>query len=217
MFRLLPVLSAIPLLLAFGVAEGLWTDRWSLSPQLARAPERLAQLPRVVGPWQGDDQELDPRQVRQADLRAHLMRRYVHRDSGEALTVLLVCGRPGPIAVHSPEVCYGGAGFVPAGPRTRHAVQAEGLSGPAEFWAERYSRRGAAVPEHLQLYYGWNASGGWSAAEKPRLAFARARALYKLYVVRRLPRPDEPAEQDPIPAFLRLFLPQADRSLFSTP
>jgi hypothetical protein len=217
MFRLLPVLSAIPLLLAFGVAEGLWTDRWSLSPHLAQAPERLAQLPPVVGPWHGEDQELDPRQVRQADLRAYLLRRYVHRASGEALTVLLVCGRPGPVAVHSPEVCYRGAGFAPSAPRARHAVQAEGLSGPAELWAQRYHKPGAAVPEYLQLYYGWNPSGGRSAADRPRLTFASARALYKLYVLRYLSRPDEPAELDPIPGFLRLFLPQADRCLFSTP
>jgi hypothetical protein len=213
MIRLLPVLSAIPLLLAYGVAEGLWTDRWRLSPELEEAPAKLARVPERVGPWRGQELELDPRQAQQAELRAWLLRRYVHRQTGEVLTVLLVCGRPGPVTVHGPEVCYPGAGFVPAGGRVRHEVEAEGLSGPAELWAERYEK-GGALPEYLQLYYGWNPGGGWVAADRPRFAFARARALYKLYVVRQVSRRDEPAEQDPVPDFLRLFLPEVDRCLF---
>jgi hypothetical protein len=214
MLRVLPVLLVVPLLLAYGVAEGLWTDRWQLSPELEQAPRRLAHLPHSLGPWQGTDDELGPRQARQAELRGHLLRRYVHPE-GETLTVLVVCGRPGPIAVHSPHVCYGGAGYTPARRRARHLVEAEGLS--AEFWAERYKKAGAAVPEPLQIYYSWNAGDGWVAAESPRPRFARARALYKLYVVRRLPRPDEPDEHDPIPGFLRLLVPPLEHCLFAAP
>jgi hypothetical protein len=204
------------LLLAYGVAEGLWTDRWGLSPELAQAAGKLDQVPKTVGLWEGQDQELEPRVVRQAELRAHLLRRYTHRQTGETLTVLLVCGRPGPVTVHGPEVCYPGAGFFPAQPRARHEVEAEGLSRPAEFWTERFEKGGAA-PEYLQLYYGWNPGTGWAAADNPRWHFARARALYKLYVVRQVPRADEPAEQDPVPGFLRLFVPEVDRCLAANP
>ena len=211
--RLLPILTAIPLILACGLAEGLWTDRWRLSAELEQAPGKLAQVPRSLGPWEGQDQELDDQVVRQAELRAHLSCRYVHRQTGEVLHVLLVCGRAGPVTVHSPDVCFSGAGFVPAKPRVRQVVQAEDLSSPAEFWSERYHRAGAAIPDSVQLYYSWNAGGGWAAADRPRLAFARARALYKLYVVRQLPRADEPAEHDPIPEFLRQLLPEVERCL----
>ena len=213
--RIWPVLSAIPRLLSYGVGEGLWTDRLRLSAQLEQGPERLARLPTTLGVWEGSDEELDPRQVKQAELRGHLLRRYVNGATGETLTVLAVCGRPGPVAVHSPEVCYGGAGFVPARPRARHAVGSEGPAGADTFWSERYHKPGSAVPEHLHLYYSWKAAGVWAAAANPRLAFARERALYKVYVVRRLARPDEPAEQDPVPDFLRLLVPQLNRCLFS--
>jgi hypothetical protein len=217
MLRILPVLSVLPLLAVYGLLEGLWTDRWRLSAELEQAQARLAGLPSALGPWQGTDEELDPRQVRQAELRAHLLRRYRHRETGETVTVLAVCGRPGPVTVHSPDVCYGGAGFSPAGPRQRHAVGEAGAgSTPAEFWAERYHRPGAAVPEQVQLYYSWNAGGGWVASDRPRLDFARHRALYKLYVSRQLSRPDEPAEQDPIPGLLRLLVPELAR-LFGGP
>src|SRR5262245_54580703 len=106
MSRFLPVLIVVVLLLSYGVAEGLWTDRWGTSPELEQAQEKLARLPASIGPWQGHDEELDARQVARAELHGHLLRRYVHAETGEALTVLAVCGRPGPIAVHSPDVCY---------------------------------------------------------------------------------------------------------------
>jgi hypothetical protein len=204
-------LLAIPLLVGSGVAEGLWTDRWQLSTELEQAQGKLSTLPRLLGPWDGQDQELPERVVQMAELRAYVQRRYVRRQTGDVLSVLVVCGRPGPVTVHSPAVCFPGAGFFPTGSRTREVVKAESLS-PAEFWAERY-RKSGAIPETLQVYYSWNPGSGWSAADRPRLAFARARALYKVYVVRQLPRADEPAERDPIPGFLRLLLPELDRCL----
>jgi hypothetical protein len=211
MSRVLPVLAVVPLLLAYGVAEGLWSERWRTSAELEQAPAKLARLPKSVGPWRGEDGELGAREVRQAELRAHLLRHYVHAETGEALTVLAVCGRPGPVAVHSPQVCFGGSGFTPSGPRARHVVRTDGPS--AELWAERYQKSGA-IPEHLEVYYGWNAASGWEAADNPRLRFAGARALYKLYVVRRLARPDEAAADGPVPDFLRLFVPALDDCLF---
>lgn len=215
--RSLPVVVVVIVLLGYGVAEGLWTDRWALSSELEQAPEKLARLPNALGPWQGQDEELDARQVDRAELRGHLLRRYVHAETGEALTVLAVCGRPGPIAVHSPTICFGGAGFAPTAARTRHLVKAESLSSPVELWSERYQKAGAAIPEALHVYYGWCTSGAWCAADSPRLHFASARALYKLYVVRHLARPDEPAEQDPTPGFLQLLMPELNRCLFPTP
>jgi Protein of unknown function (DUF3485) len=214
--RILPVVTVVFLLAAYGVAEGLWSDRWVTSAALSEAPARLASLPLVAGPWKGTDEELDARQILVGELKAHLFRRYVHETTGEGVTVLAVCGRPGPIAVHSPEVCFGGSGFTPKGARVRHKVEADGLSGPAEFWSERYEKKGA-LPEYLQIYYGWNDLAGWQAVDNPRLKFAPARALYKVYIVRRLAQPDEAAENNPVPAFLSLLIPQFDRCLAATP
>jgi hypothetical protein len=209
-----PPLYVAALLLVFGLALGLVTDRWGLSAELVWAPERLAAVPKDIGPWHGTDEELGPRQARRAGLHAHLFRRYVHAETGESLAVLVACGRPGPVAAHSPDVCYGGIGFAPVGPRERRRLAVEGQSSAPELWAERYEKVGPALPEQLQVYYAWNDSGGWVAAESPRLSFARARLLYKLYVVRRLPRAAEAGGADPIPGLLRLLLPHLDRCLF---
>jgi hypothetical protein len=223
MNRLLPILASVVILLAYGLAEGYWTDRWSLSQDLAQAPERLSQVPRYVGEWRGEDQELDPRQARQGEIRVSLMRRYVHGGTGEVLTVLLVCGRPGPIAVHSPEVCLGGAGFELKGKPKRQKVVAPGLSGDDAFQVGSFHKPGAALPETFQLHWSWNSGGDWEVRKWPRLSFARKRLLYKLYVSRALSRPTgagpgqegaRDQEQDPAGAFLKVFLPEVKRALF---
>jgi hypothetical protein len=215
MLRLLPAVAALLLVVAFGIAEGLWTDRWGLSGETAQAAARLAQVPRTVGEWDGQDQQMNPRAVAIAELSGYLMRRYVHRRTGQVLSVLLVCGRPGPVSVHPPEVCFSGAGYTLAAPRTSQEVSELGPNrARAQFWTGVFHKDGA-LPEPMRLFWSWTADGRWLAADNPRLSFPRARVLYKLYVSHALAREDEPLANDPNQAFLHDFLPQLQQSLFS--
>ncbi len=66
------------------------------------------------------------------------------------------------------------------------------------------------VPEALDVLWAWTTNGSWTASTSPRVAFARSPVLYKLYVVRRLTRPDEKPPPEPCQDFLRLFLPALD-------
>ena len=86
-------------------------DRWNQSEVVVRAAARCADVPRTIGDWEGADQQLDSRQIALAKIYGYVMRRYVHRKSSDAVTVMLVCGRPGPIAVHTPDICFQGGGF----------------------------------------------------------------------------------------------------------
>jgi hypothetical protein len=213
MKRFLPAIVALLGLVAYGVAEGLWTHRWFASTALAEAAARLQQLPQSVADWQGNDQELDARQVIQAEMTGYVMRRYVQQRTGASVMVLLVCGRPGPTSLHSPEICYPGAGFTPAAAPVRKAFEASASGSLGDFWAGQFQKAGPA-PEALRIFWSWNGAGTWEAADTPRLHFAHHRALYKLYVIRQLPRPDEPLAQDPTLDFLDHFLPQVQRTLF---
>ncbi|MFO0842140.1 MAG: exosortase-associated EpsI family protein [Gemmataceae bacterium] len=225
MSRLMPVATAVTLLVAYGLADGYWTDRWSLSRELADAPARLTEVPLRVGEWEGEERELDPRQARQGEIKGSILRRYANRATGEALSVLLVCGRPGPIAVHSPDVCLGGAGFELQREAARRPISGPGLSGEDAFWEGRFHKPAEAVPEVIDVYWSWNGGDGWKAVKSPRLFFARERVLYKLYVTRAVDRPDAaPAAasegaagetRDPSRQFLTVFLPEVSRALFS--
>jgi hypothetical protein len=198
---------------AYGIAEGLWTHRWFASADLAQAAARLEQLPRSVGDWQGTDQELDPRQVVQAEITGYVMRRYVNERTGASVQVLLVCGRPGPTALHSPEVCYPGAGFAPAGAPVRKGFEASSAASCGDFWVGQF-QKSAPAPDALRIFWSWNGAGTWQAADRPRFHFAHHKALYKLYVIRQLVRPDEPLGEDPTLDFMGHFLPQVQRVLF---
>jgi hypothetical protein len=212
--RLLFAWIAVVLLCAYGVAEGLWAGRWLPASEADAPASRLAALPLSVGEWDGQAQELDARQLRVGSIRGYVMRQYVHRRTGETISVLIVCGRPGPIAVHSPEVCYGGAGYEQVAAKQPHSVRADALPEPADFWSATFQKTGAARPDQMRILWSWNATGKWTAAENPRFQFARHPALYKLYVTRRLAGADEPLDNDPAVEFLRLFLPQAQQALF---
>ena len=39
-------------------------------------------------------------------------RRYENHRTGDVATVFLVCGRSGPVSIHTPDVCYAADGFV---------------------------------------------------------------------------------------------------------
>lgn len=212
MLRALPILAALPLLVAFGIAEGLWSNRWATSRDVEQAAARLGSIALTVDDWDGAAAELDARQLQIGEIKGHLVRRYVHRPTGTPLTVLIVCGEPGPISVHTPDVCYGGAGYRMTGPPVKSAVE---TTPSAEFWMARFIKAEAVAPEPLRILWAWNDGQGWTAADSPRLQFARSRALYKLYVVRPLSGPEEASDKDLSLAFLRRFLPEVEQALFS--
>ena len=63
--------------------------------------------------------------------------------------VLLLCGRPGPVSVHTPDLCFPGAGFQEAGEPTRCPIP--GSPGD-RFWV-RHFRKAAAVPVHFRPFH----------------------------------------------------------------
>ena len=209
MTRLLPLLAAACLLIAAGVIHGLRTDRWGADANLGAAAARLDGVPLKVGEWEGRPFDIDARQLAVAEAAGHLSRSYVHRRMGAEVTVVVLCGRPGPISLHSPEVCYAGAGFGLSGEPETCSVPGENAPA-AQLFKARFVKDGPA-PETLNVFWAWKADGAWAATSNARLAFARSTVLYKLYVIRRLGRPDENPAQEPCLDFLRAFLPELDR------
>src|SRR5262245_44831048 len=97
---------ACAVLLASGVLHGLWSGRWQFSDEASKATERLEQVSLAIGDWDGDEHEIDSRQIRAAGATGYLSRRYVNRQTGEVIWCTVLCGPPGPIAVHPPDVCF---------------------------------------------------------------------------------------------------------------
>ncbi len=213
MVRTFAVLAAAALILVPGVVQGVRTDRWGKSQELEAAVARLNRMPLTVGDWNGQPAELDTDQVEGADLAGYVARRYERGDKRAAVSVVLMCGRPGPLSAHTPEVCYLSSGYELVGGRERVEEPAGADRGPAEFWAARFRKGRGPVATSCRVFWAWGPDGAWSAPANPRFAFARCPALYKLYVIRNLGAADEPLADDPCQDFLRQLLPELQKAL----
>ncbi len=211
-WRLLPVGAALALLLAGGVVHGLWSNRWGGDADLEEAAARLAGVPRVVGDWEGTEHALDAERLTRAEAAGHLFRLYRDGDGG-AVSVLLLSGRFGPLSVHTPDLCYGGAGYEMVGAAVRHELRLDD-GRTAEVWAARFHKPQSPADPPLRVLWSWSAGEGWRAPKWPRWEFRMKPVLFKLYVAREMERLNEPLAGDPGLAFLRAWLPKADGVLF---
>jgi hypothetical protein len=215
MLRTFPIVLAVLIILSVGVVHGLWTDRWALSDEPQASASKLPDVPLVVGEWQGTAQEMDPGSFAIADIAGYLMRRYTNPRTGVTLSLLVVCGRPGPVSVHTPDVCYGGAGFVLVAPANQETFAYDSAPAPAEFNVGHFRKVQAGLATHLRIFWTWNNDGVWRAPRNPRWTFASSRALYKLYVVHEMAKENEPLAEDPSLEFLRVLLPELQQRLFA--
>src|SRR5262245_11458400 len=108
----LPYAAVTVLLLGGGIVAGLWSDRWAPSAAVEEAVDRLKGVPKQIRDWTGTDRTLTDDEVRAARIAGYVYRTYVN-STGQPVTMLLLCGRSGPISVHTPDICYGGAGYKP--------------------------------------------------------------------------------------------------------
>jgi Protein of unknown function (DUF3485) len=212
MYRTILTVSAGLVLVASGVVHGLWTDRWTADPaELKHAADLLAQVPLTIGKWDGKD--LETENDARLGLAAVMARRYAHLESGKVVTIYLACGRPGPICVHTPDVCYTSDGYDEVD-RPRRTSVAESGKMPAEFWTARYMRQRPDGQTNLRIFWAWHTSTGWQVADNPRVAFAGEKVVHKLYVLRELANPNEPAEGDACAEFMQELLPALEQRLF---
>jgi hypothetical protein len=198
------------LLVLDGLVYGLWTNRWRSPEALLTATARLEQIPMVIGDWQGQPgKALEDREVQLAGFSGYVARSYHHRINGNSFTVLLACGPAGPLSVHSPEICYGGAGYEAlkeTGKRTEPAIE-------AELWQARFGKPESTASGELRVLWTWNVAGAWMAPDNARFAFAGAPVVYKLYVVQQTTQGDESSDRA-CSEFLEKLLPELNRRLF---
>jgi hypothetical protein len=215
MHRALPIVTALALVLAAGLVHGRWTRRWAGSGEVEAAVAGLRQVPLTLGGWQGRPFELDREQLVMAEIDGYVARRYEDPRGGSSVTVLLVCGRPGPISVHTPDVCYDGAGYEALG-KPAHFQLPVGTSGRvAGFRHVLFRKTNSVVPGYLRVFWSWTSAGTWEAPDNPRLSFASRPALYKLYVIRETATGGGLVEDDPGLKFLQVLLPEIGRTVFA--
>jgi hypothetical protein len=208
-----------------GLGHGLLTNRWQFSDEPRASAAKLEQVSTAWGDWSSTPLELSAQSLAIGEIAGYLDRILVNQQTGAEVATLVVCGRPGPISQHPPDVCYAGEGYV-LEKKDRRTFDIEGLKAPAEFWVGRFRKNEAGLPVYLRIFWAWSPDGTWQAPDNPRLRFAsypdlshqkigpRYRALYKLYVHHIMAAADDPIEGDPGLEVIKLLLPELQRSLF---
>ena len=213
MTRYLPIVVVVGLLAADGYVHGLWTNRWQTTSHLLEsAIARIEAVPMAFGDWEGEAMKpFSERIVEQAGFAGYISRRYTNRQNNSAVTILLACGRPGPLAVHTPDVCYRGSGYETAKTIKKHSEKSGDVT--VEMWKAHFVKPNAATPMQLQVLWSWNAGASWQAPDNARFAFAGNPVLHKLYVIQEFNGNDEQSGKT-CSEFLSQFIPELNRKLF---
>lgn len=210
----LPWLLAAALTIGSGVVAGSFDGRWGPPPQLSAAAARLANVPKEFGDWSlQSDEPIDPQLTEMLQCAGGFNRSYRNRRTGDTIHMAMVLGLPGPISVHTPEVCYSSQGYHVEIPAQRISFRAVGAA-TAQVWKTTFAPD-ALSPEKLLAYYSWYDGTSWSAPEHARLAFGGRPFLFKLQLAAKFVTPtNAQTEHAPGDDFLAQFYPALSNAGF---
>ena len=148
------------------------------------AAASLDRLPATIGSWTSTTGKIDERERRLADIACSVRRKYRHSETGQIVTLTILCGAAGPMSVHPPTACFEGVGYaLVAGPTvtgieddTGHGVTLNKAS---------FRLQDSSLSEVVRVFWGWSTDGQWDAPANPRLTYRGEPVLFKLYVVDR--------------------------------
>lgn len=195
-----------------GWMQGQLTNRWGPRPDAQLAAEKLAApLPDRVGNWRLEREEPFREEViRVLQCPAHISRVYVHDQTGDVATVAVIVGPHGPVAVHTPEICYSSRDYTITGERKEAKIKATDGHEHA-FW-ELTLNANDLDGGSLRVLYSWSTGTTWEAAERPRFSYGGVRHLYKLQLAVTEHR-DAASEFDPAQDFMTNFVAQLQPKL----
>lgn len=203
-------------LFLFGTLWGGWlqariSQRGRASQALQTAADRLKQpLPGQLGNWRlVNEQTFDDSVIGVLECPAYLCRTYRNDQTSDIVNVAVTIGPPGPIAVHTPELCYSSRDFQFVGERTETRIQDQ--SGREHMLWELTMKSNNVQGAAQRVLYGWGTGGAWLATKNPRFAHAGAPYLYKIQLAAAISADAE--EFDPCQDFLAVFLPQLQKRL----
>ena len=173
---------------------------WSNQSLLETQAENLRQLPEQIGDWVASStNDLPENAMRILKCHGFINRSYWNPQTGGTITIAILFGPRGPIAVHTPEICYSGVGTRPIA--DRRSVEIKTAEKSDRFWTIQFSR-GADPAPSLEVWYAWSDGGAWVASEQPR--FWLTDSLYKIQIAG---TPAKTNAESDCKSFLRALMP----------
>ncbi len=214
----LPLIIGMLLIVGSGIVHGMWTGRWESAEALTLAASAVDRVPKTIGDWETvRETEVSDEEKKLAELAGSIARQYRNRRTGDVVSLLLMCGKPGPISVHPPTACYTGLGYQQVGAtRTYRCSSGEGDAlARHEFQTAQFASPKRGDSMQPRIYWSWSKNGVWNVPDNPRLSFAGAPALFKVYVAFESPDITKSKEKTPPERFLEELLPVLRESVFA--
>jgi hypothetical protein len=202
---LIGTVTALGLIFFSGVAHGLLSNRWGIAQDVHALGAQLGTIPMEIGPWKcSEETKLDDRVEKMLEATGYISRLYVHQATGESVNVFLVFGPKGPIAVHTPEVCYSARAVSLTS--ARQSVPCDYDAQDGTIWKLGFETN-TIDKRKMSVYYGWTDGGPWQAANSPR--FWRTDFLYKIQTSSQATGKKEDSTDE----FFKVFMPEVRKVL----
>jgi hypothetical protein len=203
------------LVLATGIIQGLWSDRWVNSSNESQfLAERINRLPMKLGDWQAEEIAGSESQLKKAGAVGHLSRIYRNQLTGEQVSLFLICGHMRHVSVHTPDRCYPANGFEQQGEPQHFTIKTS--SGPVDTFTTTFRQDEATGIHRQRVFWTWGYEDKWQAPDNPRVTFGGVRALYKMYLITSVPPSvQQAADESPALHFAQDTLGEINAILFA--
>ncbi len=202
----LVVFLAVGITLTAAILHGRWTNRWGVPNEMPVAADVVKTLPHDFGPWHlKETKELEPAVRGILQCENYSQGYYVNHETGEQVMLTLLLGPPGPMSVHTPEICYSSADYTPLADRQRVNIQ-PGIAEDAA-WMVQFHSGHELQGGITRVYYAWNDGSHWSALDEPRITFGGRPFLFKVQILTQLPEAGATVVEDSARTMLRDFIP----------
>ena len=210
--RFIPCLLAILIMAGSGVIHGIIVDRWAPATNLSELVTRIENIPMEIGSWQGVPQTIPDTHLEIGQIDGYLSRTYTNQGTGAAVSLLIVGGKPGPISVHTPDICFLGAGYeLKNTPMQTSITPEDDPSLAVEAFSADFKKSTDAQPHDLRVLWTWCDGQAFHAPTNPRFTFADRLFLYKVYITQVTGRGDHVTERDDSDSFLKTIIPILQR------
>lgn len=196
--------TCLALTVLSGVLRGMIDQRFGMPVEMAEAAKRVATLPTNVGDWEVvQESELEESAREMLRCAASVVRTYADRKTGEVVSLIFLVGPAGPLAIHTPEVCYGSNSFTTVEPRKQRFI--EDVNGDKHPFSVITFAENKVGRRLQRVYYAWNNGEDWLAPSSPRTSFAGVPMLYKVQIATNAI--GKSGELDAVERFLKESLP----------
>jgi hypothetical protein len=212
--------------LATGLLQGKMTNRFGLPEDMNEAAHKLENLQKILeqptfsfgerGQWRMiKTTQMTDLVIETLECREYINASFVNSEMPSIqINGFIILGPAGPVAVHTPEICYSSKDYEITDDRERIRIFPKGPR-EDEFWGLTM-RSNQVDADILRVYYAWANLGPWTAPDIPRITYGGDSKLYKMQLAVKLPADAKLEKGDACQDFLKAFLPVVNGQLFDS-